>query len=177
MTLVQPVPASLDPPSAAPLVANLGFLASPDLPDRPGPAYLLVAVRDAPTLHHYDPEAVAYWVSDAGRGRRRTLTRATALPGAFARTTRPNGRMARLSGAKPPGDPEPVAQGLVRAGHDWRLHALDRRGLRLYRLAWSHPSRPTGSRLQGRMALSSASLTHDHGLNQGRPRTSGGKRS
>jgi hypothetical protein len=80
VTLIQPVPARLDPASAAPFLANLGFLASPDLPDRPGPAYLLIALREAPTLHHYDPEAVDYWVSDAGRGRRRTLTRATALP-------------------------------------------------------------------------------------------------
>lgn len=77
---VRPVPVRLDPASAAPLLRNLGFLASSDLPDRPGPAYLLVALRDAPTLHHYDPEAVDYWVTEAGRGVRRTLTRYTALP-------------------------------------------------------------------------------------------------
>lgn len=62
------------------MLADLGFLASSDLPDRPGPAYLLVALRDAPTLHHYDPEAVEYWVSEGDRGVRRTLTRDTALP-------------------------------------------------------------------------------------------------
>jgi hypothetical protein len=78
--VIQPVPLHLDPVSAGPLLANLGFLASPDLPDRPGPAYLLVAIRDAPTLRHFDPEAVEYWVSEGGRGVRRTLTRATALP-------------------------------------------------------------------------------------------------
>ncbi len=72
--------AHIDPHVAARLLADLGFLAVPDLPDRPGPAYLLVALRPAPTLRHYDPEEIAYWVSDAGRGARRTLTRATELP-------------------------------------------------------------------------------------------------
>ena len=43
-------------------------LQSPDLPDRPGPAYLLVALRDIPTFHHYDPERVEFWVNDHGRG-------------------------------------------------------------------------------------------------------------
>lgn len=56
MTVVRPAAADLDPVTAAPLLADLGFLSSSDLPDRPGPAYLLVALRDAPTLRHYDPE-------------------------------------------------------------------------------------------------------------------------
>ena len=73
-------PSRLDPVSAAPLMSHLGFLASPDLPDRPGPAYLLVALREVPTLQHYDPEAIEYWVTEAGSGRRRTLTRQTRLP-------------------------------------------------------------------------------------------------
>jgi hypothetical protein len=57
-----------------------GFLAHPDLPDRPGPAFLLVALRPAPTLQHYDPEAVDYWVTTAGRGERRILTHGTPMP-------------------------------------------------------------------------------------------------
>jgi hypothetical protein len=57
-----------------------GFLAHPDLPDGPGPASLLVAIRPAPTMHHYDPEAVDYWVTKDGRGERRTLTYATHMP-------------------------------------------------------------------------------------------------
>jgi hypothetical protein len=77
---IQDVPSRLDPVSAGGLLANFGFLASPDLPDRPGPAYLLVALREAPTLRHFDPEAVEYWVTDKGRGVRRTLTRASLLP-------------------------------------------------------------------------------------------------
>jgi len=80
MAGIRPVPTRLDPASAAPLLSDLGFLASSDLPDRPGPAYLLVALREAPTLHHYDPEVVEYWVTESGRGARRTLTRESPLP-------------------------------------------------------------------------------------------------
>ena len=64
----------------APRMQRWGFLAHPDLPDAPGPAFLLVALRPAPTLLHYDPEAVDYWVTDHGRGERRTLTHDTAMP-------------------------------------------------------------------------------------------------
>ena len=70
----------LTPASAAPLLEDLGFVSSSDLPDRPGPAYLLVALRQRPTLRHYDPEAIEYWVSQADRGARRILTRDTKLP-------------------------------------------------------------------------------------------------
>lgn len=76
----EPVPSRLDPPDAAGLLANLGFIASSDLPDRPGPSYLLVAFRPEPTLHHYDPEFVEYWVTVGGRGEQRALTRDTKLP-------------------------------------------------------------------------------------------------
>jgi len=61
-------------------LADWGFLATPDLPDRPGPASLLVALRERPTLRHYDPELVTYWVSEAGRGRPRWLTRESKVP-------------------------------------------------------------------------------------------------
>jgi hypothetical protein len=61
-------------------VGSWGFLAHPDLPDGPGPAFLLVALRRAPTLEHFDPEAVDYWVSEEGRGARRTLTYASPMP-------------------------------------------------------------------------------------------------
>ena len=57
-----------------------GFLAHPDLPDGPGPAFLLVALRPAPTMRHYDPEAVDYWVTTDGHGERRTLTHETHMP-------------------------------------------------------------------------------------------------
>ena len=70
----------MDVAHAASLLADWGFLAEPDLPDRPGPAYLLVALRDRPTLRHYDPELVEYWVSEHGRGTKRELTRHSPLP-------------------------------------------------------------------------------------------------
>jgi hypothetical protein len=61
-------------------VDRWGFLAHPDLPDGPGPAFLLVALRPVPTKRHYDPEAVDYWVTEDGRGERRTLTIKTEMP-------------------------------------------------------------------------------------------------
>jgi len=61
-------------------VDQWGFLAYPDLPDGPGPAFLLVALRATPTLRHYDPEVIDYWVTDHGCGSRRTLTHDTAMP-------------------------------------------------------------------------------------------------
>jgi hypothetical protein len=61
-------------------MSRWGFLAHPDLPDTPGPAFLLVALRPAPTMQHYDPEAVDYWATHGGRGERRTLTRETPMP-------------------------------------------------------------------------------------------------
>jgi hypothetical protein len=70
----------LEPTEAAARLDHWGFLAHPDLPDQPGPAFLLVALRPVPTLEHYDPEAVDYWVSVNGRGERRTLTSATPMP-------------------------------------------------------------------------------------------------
>jgi hypothetical protein len=78
--LAVPSTRPIEPAVAAPLLADLGFLASPDLPDRAGPAYLLVAIRPVPTERHYDPEAIDYWVTAGGRGHRETLDWATRLP-------------------------------------------------------------------------------------------------
>lgn len=75
------LPAHIDPATAAGLLADWGFLVDPDLPDTPGPAYLLVAMRSTPTLRHYDPEAISYWVNDEHRrGTRTSVTYATRLP-------------------------------------------------------------------------------------------------
>jgi len=78
--LFRPDTEALLAPPASKRLADLGFLAGPDLPDRPGPAYLLVALRDEPTLRHYDPERIEYWVTERGRGVRKSLTRATPMP-------------------------------------------------------------------------------------------------
>lgn len=75
-----PRPVGLRASEVAGQVDQWGFVAYPDLPDGPGPAFLLVALRPAPTLQHYDPEAIDYWVADEGRGSRRTLTHDTAMP-------------------------------------------------------------------------------------------------
>jgi hypothetical protein len=80
MSVVNLASGHLDPASAAAWLVDLGFLVNPDLPDRPGPARLLLAMRAEPTLRHYDPEAVEYWVTQDGRGRRRILNRETRLP-------------------------------------------------------------------------------------------------
>ena len=71
---------SLDPGAAAAVMADWGFLAYPDLPDRPGPARLLVAIRPVPSLRHFDPEIVEFWVSEAGRGRPARIDLATSMP-------------------------------------------------------------------------------------------------
>jgi hypothetical protein len=80
VTLPGPVPDRIDAPVAAGLLANLGFVARADLPDRPGPAFLLVALRVVPTFRHYDPELVNYWVTVEGRGTQRRLAREAQLP-------------------------------------------------------------------------------------------------
>lgn len=70
----------LTPRCAEPLIRHLGFLAHGDLPDRPGPAYLIVAIRPTPTRSHYDPEQVQYWAAWEGRGSRRRLSWDTRVP-------------------------------------------------------------------------------------------------
>ena len=75
------LPDRIEPTLAAELLRSWGFLADPDLPDRPGPAYLLVAIRARPTLLHYDPELVEYWITDEKEhGVRETITYASRLP-------------------------------------------------------------------------------------------------
>jgi hypothetical protein len=75
------LPASIDPPLAAGLLADWGFLVDPDLPHEQGVAHLLVAIRPTPTLRHYDPESVEYWITDASEhGARTTLTVRSRMP-------------------------------------------------------------------------------------------------
>ena len=73
--------AHADPSEAAPLVADLGFLLAHDLPFNGTDALLVVALREEPTLRHFDPELLSYWrTDDDGRGRKRELTLASAMP-------------------------------------------------------------------------------------------------
>lgn len=71
--------ATLDPPTSAQFLQGLGFLLTPDGVDVT-PAYLLVALRGEPTLSHFDPERVEYWVETNSRGVTDTFLRTTRVP-------------------------------------------------------------------------------------------------
>lgn len=65
----------------AALVSDLGFLVRWDVPARDRDAVLVVALRESPTLRHYDPERLLVWRTGPDRrGRRTELTFATPMP-------------------------------------------------------------------------------------------------
>jgi hypothetical protein len=67
--------------ATARLLADLGFsLVNSDHPGAPGGANLLVALRDRPTLRHFDPELIRVWVTSGGRGRQLEVDRRRARP-------------------------------------------------------------------------------------------------
>jgi hypothetical protein len=67
--------------AAAVLMAELGFsLVNGDDPSAPGGANLLVALRAAPTLRHFDAETVSWWHFDGEHGRLATLDRTGSPP-------------------------------------------------------------------------------------------------
>ncbi len=66
---------------AARYVERLGFLdVNGTAPHQAGGANLVVALRDRPTLLHFDPERVEHWVAAAGRGQATEITRKTRVP-------------------------------------------------------------------------------------------------
>ncbi len=66
---------------AAGHVHSLGFLdVNGTAPQAPGGANLVVALRERPTLVHFDPERIEHWVAAGERGRPAEITRATTLP-------------------------------------------------------------------------------------------------
>ena len=66
---------------ASKLLTNLGFvLIESDRSSGAETSHLLAAVRPAPTLEHFDPEEIAYWVTEASRGRAAKLDRETRYP-------------------------------------------------------------------------------------------------
>ena len=70
-----------DPVRAAALVADLGFLLRWDMPATGRRALLVIAIREEPTLRHYDPELLTYWrTNESGRGRLADLTLSTPMP-------------------------------------------------------------------------------------------------
>ena len=65
----------------AALVANLGFLVRRDIPTLGQDALLVIALREAPTKQHFDPELLRYWRTGAdGRGHRSELSHASSMP-------------------------------------------------------------------------------------------------
>jgi hypothetical protein len=68
-------------PATGRLLAELGFsLINSDRPGAPGGSNLLVAFRDRPTLHHFDPEIASFWIASEGRGRIATFDRESPVP-------------------------------------------------------------------------------------------------
>lgn len=66
---------------AARYVERLGFHdVNGTVPQAPGGANLVVALRERPTLVHFDPERVDYWVDAGGRGQPAEITRKTHVP-------------------------------------------------------------------------------------------------
>lgn len=70
----------LTPEVAAVLLADLGFLIVPNVLERDIEGFLLVAIRDHPTLRHYDPEEVDYWIDAGLHGAPVTLWSGTQTP-------------------------------------------------------------------------------------------------
>jgi hypothetical protein len=71
----------LDPAIGSKLLAQLGFLHVPGRPSTDGRAYLFVALRARPTLAHFDPERVDFWLTVDGRGTHADLDRSTFIRG------------------------------------------------------------------------------------------------
>jgi len=66
---------------AARQLADLGFWLESRYPVHPGPSRLMVALRDRPTLRHYDPEMIRYWTTgEENRGQAMEITRRSRLP-------------------------------------------------------------------------------------------------
>jgi hypothetical protein len=66
---------------AAHRLADLGFWLDSHYPVPAGPSRLMVAIRDKPTLRHYDPERIRYWTTgEENRGHAVDITRRTKLP-------------------------------------------------------------------------------------------------
>lgn len=83
----EPAPVGSRPPlgmsaeEAARHVERLGFVdVNGTAPQAPGGANLVVAIRERPTLEHFDPERIEYWVDAGGRGQMAEITGKTALP-------------------------------------------------------------------------------------------------
>jgi hypothetical protein len=79
--LMAPVTGPIPVSEAASRLARLGFLlVNGSAPSAPGGAQLIVALRDVPTLVHFDPEIVQHWQLSQGKGVIVDLARSTPMP-------------------------------------------------------------------------------------------------
>lgn len=63
------------------LLAGLGFeLVQPDRTGVDDTSHLLVALRAKPTLQHFDPDSIDYWITDGARGHAAKLDREARFP-------------------------------------------------------------------------------------------------
>jgi len=66
---------------AAARLEHLGFLLVSPFPEHAGETQLAVALRDRPTLQHFDPEVIRYWRTGSDRrGHPAEITRETRMP-------------------------------------------------------------------------------------------------
>ena len=84
MTIERQSPAPDDdrwPEQVSRILATLGFtLIEPDRTRGDEASHLVVALRAQPTLQHFDPETIDYWITDGARGRAAKMDRETRLP-------------------------------------------------------------------------------------------------
>ena len=63
------------------ILSNLGFeLIEPDHSAPDETSHLLAALRPQPTLRHFDPDTISYWITDGARGRTASLDREARFP-------------------------------------------------------------------------------------------------
>src|ERR1035437_878578 len=84
MTIKRQSPAPDDargPEQVGRILATLGFaLIEPDPTHGEEASHVVVALRAQPTLQHFDPETIDYWITDGARGRAAKMDRETRLP-------------------------------------------------------------------------------------------------
>jgi hypothetical protein len=84
MTIKRQSPAPDDdrwPEQVGRILATLGFaLIEPDLTHGEEASHVVVALRAQPTLQHFDPETIDYWITESARGRAAKMDRETRLP-------------------------------------------------------------------------------------------------
>lgn len=128
--------------ATADALRDLGFtLLHSDRPAAPGGSQLLVALRDRPTLRHFDPEQITCWVAASGRGRAVPIDRRT-----------PAGQRSILWGHVHVEDRLGVENRFLTFGGDLRVADIDA-GLRVVRHVSPGPVVRWGGHSQGVDAL------------------------